>query len=504
MKDLLRSIFIVQNEPPDVLTEHFHALDASGLSFDIPEDQTIYDFCKDFILAQHHPPHVSTLRGHFERNRELTVVDRLEEVMLTKPILTKGDFEFQVNLRSEERRKRIVSTLLKEAEEILTRGLVKQEKGKPSEVILGPHAAMQYLMDKAHDVMTPITGNRLSGEVTGDAEDFLAEYQRVKADPLAGLGQMTGFKEIDETLKGAKKQELWIHAAFTGGGKSTFMLNWVYNQAVYYGHDCLIFSLEMPYVQCRRKLYSIHSTNEKFKAMGWPPIDYGRIRDGLLSDKEEDMLRVIAEDFNTGGYGKIYIEVADPSKIDFTVADMRHRAEVIYAKSPFKMLFVDHALLMGSRGKYSNTTDKINEVIRDCKKLSMSFNKGMGMAVVLLFQISREGYRAAQKARGVGMGENATKSNHVYNLTTLSYANEAERSSDVVTATYIDEELSGNNQILMQCLKSRDNKPFEPMLVGIHWPTQRMTSLNGLTAAEAAGVGASIDTGVAALMDDQG
>ena len=121
-------------------------------------------------------------------------------------------------------------------------------------------------------------------------------------------------------------------------------------------------------------------------------------------------------------YGDIHIRVADPDKNDFTIDDLRQQSEVTFSKTPFKMIFVDHAGLMGSRGRYNSTTDKLNEIIRDLKRLAMSFNRGMGIAVVVLFQISREGFRSAEKNGGR------------YNLTHLSYANEcAVRATPVLT-----------------------------------------------------------------------
>ena len=105
---------------------------------------------------------------------------------------------------------------------------------------------------------------------------------------------------------------------------------------------------------------------------------------------------------------------------------------------------------------------------------------------MLLFQISREGYKAATKAREGG-------TNHVYNLTFLSYANEAERSADIVTASWIDADLGKNNQVLYQCLKSRDQQPFEPFRASIHWPTRKLLTLLDVPGEMGAKVAASMD-----------
>ena len=61
-----------------------------------------------------------------------------------------------------------------------------------------------------------------------------------------------------------------------------------------------------------------------------------------------------------------------------------------------------------------------------------------------------------------------------------SYANEAERSSDIVTATWVDDELRQQGMCQFQCLKSRDQAPFEPFWARIEWPCRRMLSCNDI------------------------
>lgn len=495
MKTLLRSTFIASpTDNPDAHLQNYRILEQSGLGFDQPEDVALWNFVRDFISQHHHPPDVTTIRAHFERTGEVAVVDRLETLATLRP-RSRGDFQKHLEEKAEDRRIVRVGKLLQEASEIVSKGIEVKEARGEKKILKGPVDAMRYLLDKAHDIVTPAVGSKLSGDVTRDGDDFLAEYDRVKSDPLAGIGQFTGLKQMDDALGGAKRNELWIHAAFTGHMKSSLMLNWAYNQAVYYKHDVLIFSLEMPYNQCRRLVYAMHSTHEKFAGIH-PPLDYQRTRDGQLTPKEEWFLREhVVPDMNSGNYGSIHIEVADPEKIDFTVMDIRTRAETLYSKSPFSMMFVDHALLVAPRHWVPSTTDRLNEVIRDCKKLAMSFNKGMGMATVLLFQISREGFRAALKARmgGADKDGKTTRSNNVYNLTYLSYANEAERSADIVTSSWLDEELAKDNQILFQCLKSRDQKPFEPFTASVYWPTRRLKTLLIPGEGETTKVGEEID-----------
>ena len=84
------------------------------------------------------------------------------------------------------------------------------------------------------------------------------------------------------------------------------------------------------------------------------------------------------------------------------------------------------------------------------------------MAILNLFQISREGFKSAEKNEGK------------YNLTHLSYCNECERSSDVVTASWVDDNLRKQNRGAFQWLKTRDRPPFERFYVRVEWKCRRL------------------------------
>ena len=476
MKILLRSVFKAEvTDEEELLFQNFLVFLESGLGFEIPEDGTVWAFIKSFGQTHNHVPSLQTLRTHFEKEKKIEILDRLEILITFSPIY-KGDFIRRVESRAEERRTRYVLDLFREATQIIQTGIeIKDKREKKS--LKGPIDAIRHVMNRSHDIISPTLGSRLSGEALSDGLDFKREYERIKTDPDSGLGQFTGIRQLDEVLWGAKRHELWIHAAWTGGLKSTFMLNWAYNQAIWMGHSPLIFSLEMSYSQCRRILYALHSMHRKFRSIRHQlgiqkddtpnsdvGIEYSKIKTATLNDAEEQFLMdcVIPDFDDSKNYGKIHIEVADPDKTDFTISDLRSKAELIHSKSPISMVFVDHAGLLAPRRWVSSTSERQNEVIRDLKKMSMSFNRGQGIAMVTLFQINREGFKAASKNEGR------------YNLTHLSYANECERSGDIITAAWIDDEMRKNGRLMFQCLKTRDEARFEPFFSNIEWSCRRL------------------------------
>lgn len=483
MKTLLRSVFSASKEDPKpLLIENYHILTQASLGFDQATDIAIWTYIQDFFEAHGHVPEIDTLRSHFERVNEDQVVDRLERLVQLKP-RTRGDFISYLETKAEDRRRREVAEMAKEMVTISQTGLtIKDPKGN-EEKLIGAVDAVRYVLDKSHGIVSPTLGEKLSGNVLKDGDDFQKRYERVKNDPQYGIGCYMGIKQADEALQGAKKHELWVHAGFTGSLKSSLALQWAYNQAIYYRKSTCYFSLEMPYEQVRNMLYAMHTAHEKFadirKELGIHEfgLEYGALKKGELDDNEERYLfEYVVPDFNKSStapaivphgveaseYGDIHIEVADPDKDDFTIVELKSRAELIYSKTPFSMIVVDHAGLMGSRRRYSGTTESLNEVIRDLKKMAMSFNRGMGIAVLTLFQISREGYRAAEKNGGK------------YNLTHMSYANETERSADILTATWVDDDLRAVNRGIMQCLKSRDQAPFDRFPIRLEFRCRRI------------------------------
>lgn len=466
----------------DLFLQNHYALTESRLSFDTTEDLVIWEWCQEFVRSHGHVPSSGTVRSHFESAKNTEVLERLDRLAPLKP-LVRGDFRSYLEDKANERRARRTLELAKEMAAIVSTGIdLRSDKGKPIR-LQGPLDAIRHVMDQSHEIVSPTLGGALSGNLLADGQTFLNRYDQVKNDPRAGLGQFTGIAQIDEHLKGAKKKELWIHAAFTGHLKTFFATHWAYVQAVYFGGSTLYFSLEVPYHQVMNFIYTMHSAHEDFGAIRQKlgiqglGLEYHKIRDGKLSKEEEAFLKdYVVPDFNRTptvphngphsldptAYGNIQVEVQDPDKLDYTVVDLRTRAELLNVKTPFDMIMVDHAGLLSSRKRHASTTESLNEVLRDLKKLSGAFNRGSGIAVVGLFQISRDGYKTALKSGGR------------YNLTALSYANECERSADVVTASYVDEDLKGMNRTLFQCLKARDHEPFPMIPVRVEYANRRL------------------------------
>lgn len=468
-------------DPPDQFYANILAVRESGFGFELAEDAELWRVVDEFARDHEHAPQLTTVTDIMRAGGELglAAADRLESLLSTPPTWG-GDFAHLLDLVRELQKRNALTVAIKAAVAIATTGLDVGE-GRDKKTLRGFEQAAAYVVEHLGDIASPPLRKGLSGDAMADVDDGDREYQKRKDDPSAAFGQWTGLKQMDESIGGARPSELWIHAAYSGHLKTTFALNWAYNRAIWFHDSVLYFSLEMPYHQVRRWIYAMHSFHPKFAAIRVAlgiqteggndvGLDYKSIRDGKLTHAEEVYYRQhVLPDLKDpeNGYGRIIIEVADPDKPDVTVDGLRGRAETIYPKIPFSTLYVDHATLVGARSRYTSTTERLTDTLRDLKRFAMRFRRGQGIPVVALYQINREGLKEAHKRKEKGQLP-------TYDLYNLANASEAERSADVVTASYLDSDYAARNRALFTCLKSRDNQPFAPFLSQIDWPCRRI------------------------------
>jgi replicative DNA helicase len=258
--------------------------------------------------------------------------------------------------------------------------------------------------------------------------------------------------------------------------KTTMATNWCYNLVTRYRSNVFYASLEMKYEHIRRLIYVIHTANARFRLMGYPPLDYRKVRDGELTAEEEAIYQAVIKDFATNPDYCDFDTWAPDS--DITIENMRIEAEMLHQRKEIGMLVVDHGGLAEARKSKKNKDYgvELNSVIRDAKKMALQFNHGEGIPVLLLFQINREGK------------EYADKNNGEYKMRALAQANEAERSADVITTTYLNAECREHNVTKICCLKNRDNPLFDPFEAAVDFTTRRIFNANPYAGADGRGI----------------
>jgi len=470
---ILRSLIPADGDNAKEMLKNYAQLRQSIFYFEQDEDKNIYEFLCDFVKTHSHLPTSKTILEALEDKIEQA--DRVRDILNREKPSYHGDFLLLVEKDVDRQRVQKLYKALTETQLIVKQGL-ELKQGKTVTKLHGAVAASAYLSGILPEIRTPTFGVSDAVGALNAGDDFMA---KLKADREAKVEILpkTGLEPIDKEITGLMKGKLYIMAGFTGQLKSQTSMNFAYHQAIEQGMNVLYFSLEMPKVQCLSMVYSLHSCHPKFKdirqSLGIQKDPY--VTTGLsfkklqrpkeMTPEEVDFLTTyilpdLKDGLAKGRYGEMHIIALEGA---LTVEDLKVKGEEIHQRTPLSVIYIDHAGLMSPAQRGLNsTTEKLNEIMRDLKRLAMSFNSMEGMPVVSLFQLSREGYKKAIKSDGG------------YDLTSLSYANEAERSADLVLATWYGEKQRARNVVKIVTLKNREGGLVEDFEAEISWPSGKI------------------------------
>lgn len=448
---------------PEQVNTHYRRLFYSKFDWHNPDERKIFDYIRDYVQENHEPPTAAIIRDFFERSNDLTVTEKLLDIKSVE-VYTRSAYNVLLAGLQEEQNQAKVRKLLTEVEEIVTKGLVIGV-GKEKQRYAGVKEGLQYFNKQIYEIIPENSNAKTEGEVLADAGKAWEKYQDAKLNKDKVYGKFTGLDQIDNACHGIKRGELWIHAAYTGELKTTFTMNWAYNLVTRYLSNVLYISLEMPYDQVQRLACALHTANPKFLAEGYKPLDYQKMRDGDLTLDEEMYYQKVLKDFeHNPDYCKFKVWVPDH---DVSIADIRIYAELMHKNLDVGMIIIDHAGNLKASRPNKDYTVELNTVMRDAKKLALQFNSGEGVPVVLLHQINRQGKESVDKQIGKD-DEGEYRPNH------LSYANEAERSADYLTTTYLNKDLRQQGETIICNLKNRDNKAFEKFRARVDFNCRRI------------------------------
>jgi replicative DNA helicase len=257
---------------------------------------------------------------------------------------------------------------------------------------------------------------------------------------------------------------MWLHAAFTSELKTTFALNWAYNAVTRYGWNVFFASFEMTYEELLHQICCLHSANKKWLNAGRNPIDYQKFKAGSLSEEDVAFFKneVLPDFENNREYGKFHVEQTTGN---ISIAELKIKMETYHQQHPIGVAFIDHLGIVDPSNKSNEYVIALNSVLRDCKLMALRFNKGEGLPIVSLFQFNRQGKARADLNEGR------------YELRALTYANEAEKSSDIITYTYLNDDMRAAGETLFGCLKHRGGPLFKDFRAKIIWGPNRIINL---------------------------
>jgi len=447
-RSLLKAIIDFDQDKKQLpyIIENFKNLNSSGIVFNLDLHDKVYKYICDHASKFVDVPSYSRLVKYFEEQSE--VKEELEKI-------AKEDALFSSNFKSlleeviDEQRKKELIELLKETSSI-------SESGKKIKngIIKGPKQAVEFFLHKSMSFLKSRGLVKTNGNLKGESNEALIDYYDTKNNKKFD-GLFTTLNSIDSVCRGIRNTELWLIVAFVSELKTTLSMNFAYNQAIEQGMDVQFISLEMPYKQVRNLFITIHSANLNL----WPgsvwddvyPLNFDDIEEGILSEREEEFFNFLCKDLDTNPeYGNINIYQPEDG---MSMAHLKAWAEIEYRKKQFDIIYLDYIELMKLENPNKEYTIELNQRIKDLKQFALNFNGGKGMRIVSAYQANRKGK------------EHADKSDGEYRLDALSYANEAERSADVIIYSYLNDELRDNCQAKLGCLKNRNRPKFKQFRV---------------------------------------
>ncbi len=474
MDRILRSLMQIGGHPEtDEALQNWMRLQEYELEFPHEEDRKIYGYLKNFYNQMSAPPDFSLVRDFFEKQDDVEVGTRLEEIK-------RAQFHIRTNflaiVRAEQEQQQVKSFILacRDASAIAEHGRNLEKPIGGKKIVRGVIDATNFFYEKLSNFSRVESGEKLEGVVTEDSEEFLEEYEHGKMTSKFAGRNIIGLEPVDTVCKGHRSGEFWVHCAAPGELKTTLALNYAYNNSYVFGRNIFYAILEMPYKQLRRQLFVVHSSHGKFvtewykedRKRGLPPdqcyvgLDYQKVRDYELDELGEKRLRIVAQDFKATCPGKLYIW--RPATQGTSVDDVVRRADMFHNKYGCDGIVIDHMGWLKPKFRSVNTIDRMNDVVSECRMTALSFARGRTVPVFGLYQINRQGKLKADKEDGR------------YDFSAISYANRIEQDADVITYTYLNPTLRKDGKFYLGCMKNRDNPVFDRMVGKIIWQSKRM------------------------------
>jgi hypothetical protein len=471
---LIRGIFCKQIDNPADASDNISILNQSGFEFSSPYHEILKTLIINFYRSYHHAPQLVAITDSLTSSGEQEALRVIQSIAEKQEVLTRGDFMSTLSRARKDIMLAKMQNTIEHSNTILNQGITVKENRK--DVLLkGPSDAASYFLRESSDILRPINGHRISGEITQDVQEAVRAYDASALVPKDGVCY-TGLAPIDEAFKGLSRSELWVHLGFSGHGKSTSMRAWVYNNILAHkGYEC-IFSLEESLEEVRSKFQAMHSVHPELldarmhygiqESPDNPKgLSHSNILNGTLTPDEyifwKDHVLPSFKDIE----GRIHVECPNQRKRP-TIEEIWNRAEMINMNMPFNRLIVDHGGIISAPKGSRSEREGIAHNYVELKRMAQGFSQNKGVGVLSLHQINRDGYSKASKANGL------------YDLNAAAGSAEIVNSANFITAIWSTEEMQKEGMAQFQALKSRSTYKFEPFFCRADWSSGRIYSLN--------------------------
>ena len=152
---------------------------------------------------------------------------------------------------------------------------------------------------------------------------------------------------------------------------------------------------------------------------------------------------MIIEDFTSGQYG--HLEISQVSN-GTTLGDIRMYLEKLQLTMNIDVVILDYLSLLKPTDRKSGQREEAVELFKEAKQMAVTFNKGRGVPIIALHQISFQAREKAKFAPG-----------KCYTLASLADSSEAGKSADIAIALIRTTEMEEEHELGVQILKVRDS-----------------------------------------------
>lgn len=440
---------------PDRATD-FKACVAAGLT----ADGAMQGVAKEFVyLKRHYSLHPNTAPSP----RQLIQVTNLDAFVLT---------EYPCKDLIEE---------VKHEYQLLTQKNMMVEISRTGEV--APEKFIELAKKLAS--LSPVEATPLG---LGERPGASVAQSIPEADDFSYIFQ-SGISVLDGCTGGLKRGELWGHLAPTGGLKSTFAMNWIYNVALADSDRVILyFNLEMKEIDVRRTFVTLHSTHAEFaqdraicrheptsglslKALQGS-VDYVNGKAvKVVNTADENAFVVTAEESSNKVLNNVKLYCLTSTEDEYPNVSVIEAAayDVLRKHGRCDFIVVDHSDLIGAtKGKekkedYARTLDAIQRL----SVLSQKFNDQRGVAILLCIQSNGTGTTEAGKQDKMGKPPTFTTSN-------VAQGTATSRPLDHLSTSYSNDRLGEAGVALFSLIKARTGKQAAPFLVDVDCNTRKI------------------------------
>ena len=254
-------------------------------------------------------------------------------------------------------------------EKSIKRSLVKIAHDIPSKV--NEDKASRDMVDELSQEFYSLIEGEGTGTIKEGKDIILKVVEHIKTQIELGeqdiVGLDTGFKKLNEMIKGFKNGDLIIVAARPGMGKTTLCLNFM-SQVLKSGTGVVFFSLEMPAEQIMMRILSSKTS-----------IPLQDIMTGKIDD--EAMARLSDA---CGEFSEYKLFVHDSGYVN--IHQVRTQMRKLKAMHPeISLCVIDYIGLMMSTNNFADRHIQIAEISRGLKLLA----RELDMPIIALSQLNR-------------------------------------------------------------------------------------------------------------------